>query len=129
MTALRLNDPLLAYPVGSIYMSVNSTSPETLFGGTWERITGRFLLAATDGGNSGASQDPGNTGGNATVNLSHRHSQSMRTSRLSYTSGIGFKYTEGESVATSTVYTGYELSSSQSIIPPFLSVYVWKRTA
>lgn len=34
------------YPVGSIYMSVNSTNPSTLFGGTWEQIKGRFLLAA-----------------------------------------------------------------------------------
>lgn len=57
------------YPVGSIYMSVNSTSPDTLFGGTWERITGSFLLAATDNGNSGASQAAGNTGGAATVTL------------------------------------------------------------
>lgn len=32
------------YPVGSIYMSVNSTSPATLFGGTWVQIKGRFLL-------------------------------------------------------------------------------------
>jgi hypothetical protein len=24
------------YPVGAIYLSVNSTSPATLFGGTWE---------------------------------------------------------------------------------------------
>lgn len=33
------------YPVGSIYMSVASTSPASLFGGTWERIAqGRMLL-------------------------------------------------------------------------------------
>lgn len=55
----------LVYPVGSIYTSVNSTNPETLFGGTWERITGRFLLAATDDGSSGAFQAAGNTGGEA----------------------------------------------------------------
>lgn len=57
------------YPVGSIYMSVNPASPATLFGGTWERITGSFLLAATDGGSSGASQAAGNTGGAASVTL------------------------------------------------------------
>lgn len=32
------------YPIGSIYMSVSSTNPSTLFGGTWEQIKGRFLL-------------------------------------------------------------------------------------
>lgn len=34
------------YPVGSIYMSVNSTNPGTIFGGTWEQIQGRYLLGA-----------------------------------------------------------------------------------
>ena len=34
------------YPVGAIYMSVNSTDPGTLFGGTWARIQDTFLLAA-----------------------------------------------------------------------------------
>lgn len=34
----------IVYPIGSIYMSVNTTSPATLFGGTWEQIKGRFLI-------------------------------------------------------------------------------------
>jgi len=42
------------YPVGSIYMSINSTNPSILFGGTWERINGRFLLGAGNGYNTGA---------------------------------------------------------------------------
>lgn len=32
------------YPIGSIYMSVNSTDPATIIGGVWEQIKGRFLL-------------------------------------------------------------------------------------
>ena len=36
------------YPVGSIYMSVNSVSPAQLFGGTWEQIENRFLFGASD---------------------------------------------------------------------------------
>lgn len=36
---------LCAHPVGCVYMSLDSTSPEVLFGGTWERIAqGRMLL-------------------------------------------------------------------------------------
>ena len=36
-----------AYPVGSIYLSVNDTDPASLFGGTWERISqGQSLLGA-----------------------------------------------------------------------------------
>ena len=65
------------YPVGSIYMSVNSTSPATLFGGTWQRISGRFLFAAND---SVEAHKAGKTGGSISVTLttanlpSHNHS-------------------------------------------------------
>lgn len=45
------------YPVGSIYMSVNSSNPGTLFGGTWQRIQDRFLLAC------GSTYANGATGG------------------------------------------------------------------
>lgn len=51
------------YPVGSIYMSVNSTDPGTLFGGTWQRLKDRFLLAAGDSYTAGA------TGGEASHTL------------------------------------------------------------
>lgn len=42
-------DPLSVYPVGSIYLSVNSTNPSELFGGTWQSIgSGRVLQGADD---------------------------------------------------------------------------------
>lgn len=57
------------YPVGSIYMSVNDTDPGVLFGGTWEPLKDRFLLAAGDTYSAGA------TGGAAT----HHHSTGNHT--------------------------------------------------
>ena len=36
----------MIYPVGAIYISVNSTSPASLFGGTWEQLKDRFLIGA-----------------------------------------------------------------------------------
>lgn len=41
------------YPVGSIYMTVSTTSPAVLFGGTWEQIKDKFLLACGDTYNNG----------------------------------------------------------------------------
>lgn len=64
----------LIYPIGSIYISVNATNPEVLFGGTWEQIQGKFLLGM------GSSYPIGSSGGEATHTLttseipSHRHS-------------------------------------------------------
>ena len=54
----------MIYPVGSIYMNVSDVNPGSLFGGTWERIQGRFLLGASSG------HAAGSTGGAETVTLS-----------------------------------------------------------
>jgi hypothetical protein len=54
----------IIYPVGSIYMSANNVNPGTLFGGTWQAISGRFILAA------GGNYPLGSTGGSATKQLS-----------------------------------------------------------
>lgn len=62
--------PNKVYPIGSIYMSVNSTNPSELFGGTWERIQDRFLLA------SGSAYTNGSIGGSANaVVVKHNHTQ------------------------------------------------------
>lgn len=53
----------LIYPVGSVYISANDVNPQALFGGSWEPIQGRFLLASGNGYSLGA------TGGAATVAL------------------------------------------------------------
>ena len=57
------------YPVGSIYTSTKSTSPATLFGGTWVQIKDTFLLTAGD------SYSAGSSGGSAT----HTHTTSGHT--------------------------------------------------
>ncbi len=63
----------LIYPIGSIYLSVNSVDPSTIFGGTWEKIKDKFLLS------SGDTYSIGSTGGNSSTTLeianlpSHNH--------------------------------------------------------
>lgn len=70
---------LKAYPIGSIYMSVNEVDPSALFGGIWERIRGRFLLGES------STRTPGATGGAESINLtvnqlpSHTHTVPVHT--------------------------------------------------
>ena len=53
----------LAHPIGSYYWSADLTDPGELFGGTWERIKDRFILAAGD------TYTAGSTGGAASHTL------------------------------------------------------------
>ena len=72
------------YPVGSIYISTSSTSPATLFGGTWQRIEGRFLLGAS------STYAVNSTGGSANaVVVSHSHTGANHSHTLnSHTHGV-----------------------------------------
>ena len=60
-------------PIGSIYLSLTTDNPATLFGGTWTQIKDTFLLTAGDNYSAGSS------GGSATIALtvenmpSHTH--------------------------------------------------------
>ena len=115
------------YPVGSIYMSINSTDPSELFGGEWEQIKDRFLLAC------GTTYSNGATGGEATHTLSvnempsHRHEENG-----SMTTGIqsGDYLRVGYGSQTNGQYTNYTGGGqAHNNMPPYLAVYCWVRTA
>ena len=53
----------LIYPTGSIYQTTSSTNPQTLFGGSWSRITDRFLIGC------GNTYSNGGMGGKTTHTL------------------------------------------------------------
>ena len=117
----------LVYPVGSIYMSVNSASPEVLFGGTWERIQDTFLLAA---GNSYAA---GETGGEAAHTLtvdempSHSHDFIRSTGTVASGANRSSANTGGTALAGVIGNTGGDQPHNN--MPPYLAVYMWQRTA
>lgn len=63
----------LVYPVGAIYISAVSTSPATLFGGTWVQLKSRFIYATgnAEGSGSACGKDSVSTGtGTSTISQS-----------------------------------------------------------
>lgn len=139
------------YPVGSIYMNVNSTNPGTLFGGTWEQIQGKFLLGMS------SSYPAGSQGGEATHTLttseipSHAHGiieasnasfvyPSSRTSSATSSTGqyslllndTGNGYVRENLAGVGRIIASDNIENrgqSHNNMPPYLSVYIWKRTA
>lgn len=136
-----------AYPIGAIYLSVTDVSPAALFGGTWERISqGRFLIGA--GANAanttnywgeypaGKENFPaGEMGGEVAHNLTadeipaHTHSE-----RLEWSNTKAWGLTGTGEGANAVVDQGGVTGSTgggkpHSNMPPYLVVYMWKRTA
>ena len=147
------------YPVGSIYLSVNATSPATLFGGSWTQLKDRFLIGV------GSTYTSGATGGAATHKLTvaempaHAHDtpffNNMTNNGEMKSDFIGV-YGKGQTASQALKDTGqtstmemwwvsqtntaegnewsYLTSSKGSTsahnnMPPYLAVYMWKRTA
>lgn len=132
---------LLDHPVGSIYQSIEPTSPAELFGGEWQKIEDRMLIAASN------TYPVKSTGGEAT----HNHTQDLT---------VPF-YIAGSGSSTSTYFAGYKTGKSwtsayketgltetedtsftqvrglqvlgdvntASSMPPYYAVYTWLRTA
>lgn len=118
---------LAAHPVGSYYWSSVSTSPATLFGGTWTQVKDRFVLAAGDTYKVNA------TGGEAahtlTVNEMPAHRHTLDHTKLPNGSASAWTTTVtnmgGDAESTTVVGGG----AAHNNMPPYLVAYCWRRTA
>jgi hypothetical protein len=129
---------LSAYPVGSIYMSTNSTSPAELFGGTWEKIEDRFLLGSgtravgAKGGKEryhfiaaiGAYNDTTNV-----LTYAATIAPTLKTSNYRYGLSATIDNNTKTKINHGTMVVEEDTSNDQytTIMPPYEVVNIWKR--
>ena len=128
---------LAAWPIGSIYITVSNTSPATLFGGTWERISERFLLGAS------SSYPAGGTGGEFTHKLTQNELPNYSLSVTNGSNVIRSKTGNSADAYVQTQSSGWGIPNWESKtvtvasggsgeahnnMPPYLAVNMWKRT-
>lgn len=130
------------HPVGSLYINENPTSPAELYGGTWERIEGKFIMGASD------AYPAGSTGGSATHTQaenevgSHEHSiVAPNYGQVLYggsgtSGGIAGRahvtYNTGNNAADSIAFKArrfYTDPTPMDILNPYYSMYIWRRVA
>lgn len=125
------------HPVGSLYISENATSPAELYGGTWERIEGKFIMGASD------TYPAGSTGGSATHRQSAkevaRHAHDIGTNvsgTLMTVPQWKFYITSVSQVTDQNGYECYGMATNttgdgepMNILNPYYSVYIWRRVA
>ena len=135
------------YRIGDVHISFDPTSPASLYGGVWERLKDRFLLGAGD------TYTAGDTGGSATHTLtvdempSHTHEVwGWKRAAKKDSSAAATVANNGDGAAVA--YNRYESDQmtgtaggctspvvergggqAHSIMPPYLTVYMWRRTA
>ena len=131
------------YPVGSIYITANATNPSVLFGGTWEQLKGKFLVGVDSSDTD--FETSGKTGGEKThilkVNEMPSHTHDMDDAVYgNYKNRLGIIGDGGGGnclIPSMTQTDGYSKylptntggGQAHNNMPPYLAVYMWKRTA
>ncbi|WP_279001772.1 phage baseplate protein [Thomasclavelia cocleata] len=132
VTSLTKQLFLLMHPVGCIYMSTSSVSPQTTFGGTWIRWgNGRVPVGVntSDSDFNTVEKTGGEKKHTLTINEMPAHSHEDAKARgLQNTATGSAKYgfiMDGS--YSSTAYTGG--NESHNNLQPYITCYMWKRTA
>lgn len=123
----------IVYPVGSVYLANNSTSPATSFGGTWSAVTGGCLAAAGTTGFASV----GSTGGSTTISVAQMPSHTHGATRT-FTTSLSVNREGDANFAMSgqtrdreytwPVFTN-ATGGGEAYYPAHVSFNVWKRTA
>lgn len=129
---------LKAHPINSYFITESNDNPSDLFGGTWIKVEGKFLLG------SSSSHAVGSTGGEETHTLSINEMPKHYHRSLKYVTpdGGSFDCNAGGATLSGSNWhidwvggggrdpyvTGYAgESKSHNNMPPFKTVNIWKR--
>lgn len=128
----------MIYPIGSIYLSVNNTNPSKYFGGTWVSWgTGRVPVGVD------TSQTEFNTvekTGGSKYMQKHRHyglawlgdsnNQWITLNQQSGALGYYLPYGGGGNTSQkNNIQTNEEGTGNSGNLQPYITCYMWKRTA
>jgi hypothetical protein len=138
-TAIGNNLIDIIYPVGSIYFTASAVSPSTSIGGSWVRYAqGKCLFGVDDADTDFALET---TGGEKEHTLtvaempSHTHTLDDNYRQLTQNGAIYhndlnnkvFTATTPGSAVDTTSATGGDQPHEN--LPPYIAIYIWKRTA
>jgi hypothetical protein len=132
------SNALSAYPVGAIYISTSSTSPASLFGGTWESIASeRVLMGVSSSHGAGSTVSaglPNITGVLKDLFVSGHFNQSTGVFKRSYCSSfdqqtdrsdwLGWAEAQFYASDSNSIY-----GNASTVQPAAYYVYMWRRTA
>ena len=133
------------YPVGSLYFSTDSTSPATIYGGTWERYgKGRTLVSVDE---SDTDFTAGKTGGSKTYNAATDTNLSVNIAfdsnalvlfnsrnnnvheAAAFTCGASMQTGHPIDWNNQSIRRGQKVHGTMSAMQPYVAVYIWRRTA
>lgn len=131
-------DKLACWPIGSIYISSNATSPSSLFGGSWAALPDYKYLITGSNLNS--------TGGSTRISVGNLPSHNHRfndTDWITYngkadnsTDNVGFSRVpfgsycfKSDPSFTFASVTGVNTGGGQDYWQPYYTIKAWRRTA
>lgn len=141
---LSADSTLAAYPVGSIFQTVSTTSPAALFGGSWQEIAqNRVLMGASYAHAAGTTVEAGLPNITGSLIETEADSSPFRGSKASLSKSGALKFTEvntdwggysGMSGSTYNINFDASLSNpiygrSYTVQPAAYYVHIWRRVA